>query len=149
MDHTTLRHVFTYYETPLIVTGLIIGDLRDDEVEIERVLLYPGAPKGALLRMIKAGLAFLKTEQIKRALFVLPRSDNRMEALAKRVGFTCYFTDENYAHYYREVSHEQPQAAESRSDARTAARSDAERSGEAGRCGCEDEREAALARCEF
>jgi len=103
MSHVVHKDIFTYYESDEQVLGLIIGDLRGAEADVERIVMFPEAKRGDMVKMIKAGLAELKMRGVERVAFVIPALDSRLGALARRFGFTCYFFDENHAHYYRKV----------------------------------------------
>jgi hypothetical protein len=96
--------VFTYKDPdpPYWPLGVLTGYERDDGWQLEHVIVFPQAPFGTLLPMLRAGLAEAWHRRYAYVLLTIPHAlptASGLKACAKRVGGLEYAVTPEWSHW--------------------------------------------------
>jgi hypothetical protein len=96
--------VFTYQDPapPHWPWGVLTGHRRDEGWQLQHVIVFPQAPPGTLLPMLKAGLAYAWEQRWAYVLLTIPHALPTAEGLkvcAKRVGGIEYHVTDEWSHW--------------------------------------------------
>ena len=96
VSHLVTNRVVWTYQPDGWPRGLITGAENEKGFFIEHVVVFPGAPRGTLAAMVRAGLAEAWTRGYRSLGFYLPDAFPlrlRLDHLAQRLGFEPYARD--------------------------------------------------------